>query len=179
MGTIAASRRENPQMIVAGGAISFTVTGDAVSYEERRTEKKKRDFTARKRKIDGDSARMASSDSGFKASRSRLHPSLPKGQIHSKTKRFTFAAFSDGQYNGFSASINMEALICDLRRCGSKVVAELITAANTEGHPFTHVVYTTHFPWIGHTSWGLTENYFGYPLLAATNTIKVVGCHGW
>ncbi|CAK9186171.1 unnamed protein product [Ilex paraguariensis] len=135
MGTIAASRRENPQMIVAGGAISFTVTGDAHLCQRAK--------------------------------------STPK------QKRFTFAAFSDGQYNGFSASINMEALICDLRRCGSKVVAELITAANTEGHPFTHVVYTTHFPWIGHTSWGLTENYFGYPLLAATNTIKVVGCHGW
>ncbi|CAK9146656.1 unnamed protein product [Ilex paraguariensis] len=52
---------------------------------------------------------------------------------------FTFAAFSDGHYNGFSASINMESLICDLRRCGFKAVAELITVADTKGHPFTHV----------------------------------------
>ncbi|CAK9139701.1 unnamed protein product, partial [Ilex paraguariensis] len=59
----------------------------------------------------------------------------------------TFASFSDGYDNGWSTSD--ERFLSELTRLGSQAVEELITAGAAEGHPFTHMIYTTLIPWVG------------------------------
>ncbi|CAK9139698.1 unnamed protein product [Ilex paraguariensis] len=61
----------------------------------------------------------------------------------------TVASFSDGYDNGWTGIDDVEHFMSELRTRGSQAVAELITTGAANGHPFTHVVYTTLLPWVG------------------------------
>ncbi|KAF9679683.1 hypothetical protein SADUNF_Sadunf06G0040000 [Salix dunnii] len=60
----------------------------------------------------------------------------------------SFAAFDDGSEHGFSPSDDMDHYFTELRRAGSKSLAELIVASSENGRPFTCVVYSNLIPWV-------------------------------
>ncbi|KAJ6408198.1 hypothetical protein OIU84_011498 [Salix udensis] len=67
----------------------------------------------------------------------------------------SFAAFDDGSEHGFSPGDDMSHYFTELRRVGSKSLAELIAASSKNGRPFTCVVYSNLIPWVAK---GGTEN---------------------
>ncbi|KAJ6331992.1 hypothetical protein OIU76_010383 [Salix suchowensis] len=60
----------------------------------------------------------------------------------------SFAAFDDGSEHGFSPSDDINHYFTELRRVGSKSLAELIAASSKNGRPFTCVVYSNLIPWV-------------------------------
>ncbi|XP_058200934.1 phloretin 4'-O-glucosyltransferase-like [Rhododendron vialii] len=64
----------------------------------------------------------------------------------------TFLGFSDGYDDGFTAGMDFEAYMTDLRRRGSEAVATAITASGGNGKPIVHVVYTTLLLWVSHAA---------------------------
>ncbi|KAB5551826.1 hypothetical protein DKX38_009137 [Salix brachista] len=60
----------------------------------------------------------------------------------------SFAAFDDGSEHGFSPSDDISHYFTELRRVGSKSLAELIAASSKNGRPFTCVVYSNLIPWV-------------------------------
>ncbi|CAA3016668.1 crocetin glucosyltransferase, chloroplastic-like [Olea europaea subsp. europaea] len=61
----------------------------------------------------------------------------------------TLAPFSDGYDNGWTTADNVEEFFISFRTCGTEAVTNLIMAKEKEGHPFTHVVYSTLITWAG------------------------------
>ncbi|CAK7342484.1 unnamed protein product [Dovyalis caffra] len=60
----------------------------------------------------------------------------------------SFASFDDGSEHGFRPSDDIDHYFTELRRVGSKSLAELIVASSKKGRPFTRVVYSNLIPWV-------------------------------
>ncbi|XP_057497827.1 crocetin glucosyltransferase, chloroplastic-like [Actinidia eriantha] len=65
------------------------------------------------------------------------------------TQGLTVVGFSDGYDNGWQDTDDIERVAYMVRRRSSEAVADLITSSSNQGQPFTCVIYTMMFPWIG------------------------------
>ncbi|CAA3007363.1 crocetin glucosyltransferase, chloroplastic-like [Olea europaea subsp. europaea] len=61
----------------------------------------------------------------------------------------TLAPFSDGYDNGWTSADDVRDFMSSFRNCGSEAVKNLLLAKENEGHPFTHMVYSTLVTWAG------------------------------
>ncbi|CAI9777010.1 unnamed protein product [Fraxinus pennsylvanica] len=70
-------------------------------------------------------------------------------QVASTIPDLTLAPFSDGYDDGWTSAPDVQAFMLSIKTFGSEALTNLIMANENEGHPFTHMVYSTLVSWAG------------------------------
>nr|AWU66062.1 UGT75L20 [Rubus chingii var. suavissimus] len=66
----------------------------------------------------------------------------------STPRGLTFAPFSDGYDDGYKPEDDIDHYMSELRRRGSKAIADIVVSSANQGHPYTCIVYTMLLPWV-------------------------------
>ncbi|KAL3506514.1 hypothetical protein ACH5RR_031896 [Cinchona calisaya] len=64
-------------------------------------------------------------------------------------QNLSIVPFSDGYDHGWTMNGDFRDYMFSLKTIGSKTLGELIMVQSNEGHPITHLVYTTLMSWVG------------------------------